>query len=38
MSAQADLGEFLRSRRAQVQPVDVGLIAYGGRPGAGAVS
>ncbi|HEY7485575.1 MAG TPA: helix-turn-helix transcriptional regulator [Streptosporangiaceae bacterium] len=31
MEQRAELGEFLRSRRARLQPEDVGLTVYGGR-------
>jgi transcriptional regulator with XRE-family HTH domain len=31
MSTRAELGDFLRSRRARLQPDDAGLPAYGGR-------
>ncbi|MFC7328108.1 helix-turn-helix domain-containing protein [Marinactinospora rubrisoli] len=31
MDRHADLGEFLRSRRARLRPADVGLVDYGGR-------
>ncbi|MFC6883949.1 MULTISPECIES: helix-turn-helix domain-containing protein [Actinomadura] len=31
MERHADLGDFLRSRRARLQPEDVGLVAYGAR-------
>ncbi|WP_121434559.1 helix-turn-helix domain-containing protein [Actinomadura pelletieri] len=31
MEQRSDLGEFLRSRRARLQPRDVGLADYGGR-------
>ncbi|MEV1008802.1 helix-turn-helix transcriptional regulator [Streptomyces sp. NPDC049881] len=31
MSTQAELGEFLRSRRARLRPEDTGLTLYGGR-------
>ncbi|PRW63048.1 helix-turn-helix domain-containing protein [Actinopolyspora mortivallis] len=31
MSEPVDLSEFLRSRRAQLQPADIGLVSYGTR-------
>ncbi|MFE6777969.1 helix-turn-helix transcriptional regulator [Streptomyces sp. NPDC057702] len=31
MDTPAELGDFLRSRRARLQPADVGLVSYGGQ-------
>ncbi|MYT48576.1 transcriptional regulator, partial [Streptomyces sp. SID5471] len=31
MDTPAELGHFLKTRRARLQPEDVGLLSYGGR-------